>query len=109
MNRNQLNEVAVKVWPQMHNAVAFCAPEVLGHYLYERTDYDALSCVLYQLYEKRDVFMRCVATGTDWPAPPGRNYPGNYNSDALRLMDAVDNKEAWQYRLCAHFRESAHL
>jgi hypothetical protein len=109
MNRTQLDAVAALIWPDELRHVSFIAPEVLGYMMFKKTG-DPQTCVLNQLFQECEQYRRCVTSGEEeeeeWPAPPGQNYPGNYNEQALRLMDLVEKKEAWQYRLCAHFRES---
>ncbi len=104
MNREQLDAIAAAEWPRLRD-VQFVPPECLGYEMWRLTG-DYRVCVLHQLYDKQDVFRRCLVTNADWPAPPGTNYPtGGYNKDALRLMDLVTDKEDWQDNLCAHFRE----
>lgn len=103
MDRSQLNKIAHRRWPKLRD-VQFWAPELLGQMMWDKVG-DPETWVLYQLYDKSETFRRCLVTNTDWPSAPGTNYPGNYHADALRLMDMIDDKEAWQYSLCAHFRE----
>ena len=104
MDRAQLDKIARQLWPQLHD-VPLWAPEILGRRMWDKVG-DPRTCVLYQLYQECETFRGCLATDSDWPSPPGVNYPrGDYYEHALRLMDLVENKEAWQYRLCAHFRE----
>ena len=103
MDREQLDRIASAQWPPLKD-VFFWAPEILDARMWAEAR-DPRTLVLYQLYKECETFRHCLVTGTDWPSPPGGKYPGNYHQDALGLMDLVENKEAWQYSLCAHFRE----
>ena len=103
MDREQLDRIAKEQWPELED-VFFWAPELLAARMWKSVS-DPRTFVLYQLYKESETFRHCLVTDTDWPSPPGTNYPGNYHKDALWLMDLVENKEAWQDRLCEHFRE----
>lgn len=103
MNRYQLDNIVVVKWPQLKSS-PYWAPELLGHLMWEKAN-DPVTWTLNQLYQEKEKFIQCLETNTDWPTPPGDNYPGNYYKDALDLMELIPDKEAWQYKLCVHFRE----